>query len=468
MLGVTTGRSGGYCHGISRRSFVKVGVAGMAFADPATILRARAMSGPRAHAAAVSAGGGCPKSTSVILLWLDGGPSHLDLYDMKPDAPAEVRGIWRPIRTNVPGIEISELFPRQAQVADLFSIVRSLHHDNGDHFTAAHFMLTGRGGPNGSSTPGRSPSVGAIATRVCGPRRAGMPAYVSVPHASSVGLRPGYFGGNYLGADANPFETEGDPNAAAFKVRNLVLPEGLSLGRLEDRDGLRRRIDRLSRALDTSGAMDSLDRFQAEACGLVGGAAAREAFDVAAEPDAIRDRYGRTTFGQSTLLARRLVEAGATFVTVHSGGWDHHWDLQKGMETRLPEVDAAVATLLEDLRDRGRLDSTMVVLCGEFSRTPRMNDGGNGGPPGSKGTPGRDHWGNAMFALVAGGGIQGGRIVGSTDARGERPKERPLTPFDLHATMYHVLGVDPHTHFVDHAGRPVPAIDSGAVISELF
>ena len=459
MLDVTMGTAGGYCHGLSRRNFVKVGVAGMASVGPAAILEARA--------AAVAAGA-ARRDTSVILLWLDGGPSHIDLYDLKPDAPAEVRGIWKPVRTNVPGIEISELFPRQARVADLFSLVRSLHHDNGDHFTAAHYMLTGRGGPNGSNTAGRSPSVASIATRMCGPRRPGMPAYVAVPYASSVGLRPGYFAGNYLGADANPFETDGDPNAAAFRVRDLALPDGVSLGRFGDRDGLRQRIDRLARALDTSGMMDTMDRFQAEACGLVSGGAAREAFDIDREPDTLRDRYGRTTFGQGALLARRLVEAGCTFVTVHSGGWDHHWDLQKGMESRLPEVDAAVATLLEDLRDRGRLDTTMVVLCGEFSRTPRMNDGGNGGPPGSMGTPGRDHWGSAIFALVAGGGVRGGRVVGSTDARGERPKDRPLTPFDLHATIYHVLGVDPATQFLDHAGRPVPAIDSGSVISELF
>lgn len=465
MLSVTTGSAAGPCNRLARRSFVKIGAAGMAAVGLPEILAARAASAPDS---AGSPGGTGRKDTSVILLWLDGGPSHLDLYDLKPEAPAEVRGIWRPIRTNVAGIEISELFPRQAKVADRFSLVRSLHHDNGDHFTAAHFMLTGRGGPNGSSTPGRYPSVGSIATHVTGPRRAGMPPYVSVPHASSVGLRPGYFGGNYLGAEANPFETEGDPNASAFRVRNLLLPDGLSLGRFGDRDSLRRRLDGLAREVDASGLVDSMDRFQAEAVGLVTGRAARAAFDVAEEPDALRDRYGRTTFGQSALLARRLVEAGCTFVTVHSGGWDHHWDLQKGMETRLPEVDAAVATLLEDLHDRGRLDSTMVVLCGEFSRTPRMNDGGNGGPPGSKGTPGRDHWGNAIFALVAGGGIRGGRVVGSTDAKGERPKDRPLTPFDLHATIYRVLGVDPKTHFLDRSGRPVPAIDSGSPIEELF
>jgi len=443
--------------GGSRRTFLRVGMAGMASLGVADLLRARA---------ATAASGRGPKDTAVILLWLDGGPSHMDLYDLKPDAPAEYRGIWRPIRTNVPGMEIGELLPAQARVADKFSIIRSLHHDNGDHFTAAHYVLTGRGGPNGAATAGKSPGIGAIAGTLCGPRTAGMPPYVAVPYASSVGLRPGYFGGNYLGARSNPFEVEGDPNAKDFRVRDLA--PGVSLGRLGDRDGLRGTLDRLRRDADASGIVDSMDAFQREAFSLVTSDAARRAFDVSAEDDRTRDLYGRTGFGQSALLARRLVEAGSTFVTVHSGGWDHHWDLEKGLVARMPEIDVAVAGLLSDLSDRGMLDRTMVILCGEFSRTPRMNDGGNGGPPRSMGTPGRDHWGNAMFALVAGGGIKGGRIVGSTDARGEHVKDRPVTPFDLHATVYHVLGVDPSTHFLDHTGRPVPIVDRGEVISELF
>jgi len=458
MLTVGTGAAGGYCHGLRRRSFVGLGVAGMASVGLPGVLEARA---------AGRAAGLPARDTAVILLWLDGGPGHLDLYDLKPEAPAEYRGIWRPIRTVVPGMEISELFPRQAKVADRFSLIRSLHHDNGDHFTAAHYVLTGRGGPNGSNTAGRNPGVGAIAARQCGPRQPGMPAYVAVPYASSVGLRPGYFGGSYLGAQWNPFETDGDPAAAGFQVRNLAAPVGFSLGRLADRTGLQRSLDAVRRRVDAGGTA-VMDRFQAEAYDLVTSPAARRAFDLALEPDPVRDRYGRTSFGQSALLARRLVEAGSTFVTVHSGGWDHHWDLEAGMNSRLPEVDAAVAALLGDLADRGQLERVLVVLCGEFSRTPKMNDGGNGGPPRSKGTPGRDHWGHAMFALVAGGGIRGGRVVGSTDARGERPRDRPVTPFDLHATIYHVLGADPRAHFLDHGGRPVPATDAGQVITELF
>ncbi len=459
MLRIEAGNSRKYCDGMSRRSFVQLGVAGMAAAGLPAILRAKAAS---------AASGQPRKDTSVILLWLDGGPGHMDTYDMKPEAPAEYRGLWNPIRTNVPGMEITELFPRQAKVADKFSIVRSLHHDTGDHFTGGHYMLTSRGGASGADTTGKSPSIGSIVTKTLGPRRPGMPAHVAVPYAASIGLRPGYFGANYLGLAHNPFETNGDPNAANFKVDNIQLAGALTVDRLEDRHGLLRRFDRLRRDVDRSGTMDTMDRFDRSAFELVTGDSARKAFDISSEEPSIRDLYGRTSWGQSTLLARRLVEAGSTFVTVHMGGWDHHWDLKAGMQNYLPQVDMLVSGLFTDLAQRGRLDQTLVILCGEFSRTPRMNNGGNGGPAGSMGTPGRDHWGNAMFCLLGGGGIQGGRIVGSTNRLGEAPKDRPLEPCDIHATIYHTLGIDPHQNFLNHSGRPVPAIDRGEVIAELL
>jgi hypothetical protein len=409
------------------------------------------------------------KDTAVILLWLDGGPSHLDLYDMKPEAPAEYRGIWSPIKTNVSGIEITELFPLQAKLADKFSIVRSLHHDSGDHFTGGHFMLTSRGaGVNGLDNAGRYPSIASIATKLCGPRKPGLPANVAVPYAMSIGLRPGYFGANYLGPAHNPFETEGDPNADNFRVNNLNLAGGLTIDRLDDRRGLLTRIDETRRVIDSRGTVDAMDRFDRAAYELVSGPAARKAFDISREDPRLRDRYGRNPWGQSTLLARRLVEAGSTWVSVHFGGWDHHWDLQAAMENYLPKVDAAVSALFEDMSRSGLLEKVLVVLCGEFSRTPKMNDGGNGGAPRSMGTPGRDHWGNAMFCLLGGGGVKGGRIVGSTTAKGETPKDRPVTPSDIHATIYQVLGVDPDVTFLNHAGRPVPALDHGDVIEELF
>ena len=408
-----------YCDGMSRRSFLQVGVAGMASLGLGGVLRAAQGGNPDAKRA---------KDTSVILLWLDGGLGHMDTYDMKPEAPAEYRGIWRPIKTNVPGIEITELFPLQAKIADKFSIVRSLHHDDGDHFGGAHRMLTGRGGANGANQDPKYPGIGSIVARTCGPRKPGIPAHVGVPYAMTVGIRPGYLGANYLGRQYDPFEPDGNPNADTYSVGNLDLASsGMTIDRLEDRRGLQSHFDRIRREADASGAMDTMDRFNQNAFELLSSPAARKAFDIAAEEPRIRDMYGRTDWGQSTLLARRLAEAGATFVTVHMGGWDHHWDLQAGMENYLPRLDLAISGLLTDLSQRGTLDKTLVLVCGEFSRTPRMNDGGNGGPPMSKGTPGRDHWGNAMFCLFAGGGTRGGRIVGSTDRLGERPKDRPLT-----------------------------------------
>jgi hypothetical protein len=329
-------------------------------------------------------------------------------------------------------------------------------------------MLTGRGGAKGIDQDPKFPGIGAIATKVLGPRRHGIPAHVAVPYASSVGLRPGYFGGNYLGHQYDPFEPMGDANGEKYRVENLDLAAGLTIERLEDRRQLRAHFDNLRRDADASGAMAAMDRFDQDAFELISGSAARKAFDIGSEDPRVRDLYGRTDWGQSCLVARRLAEAGATFVTVFSAGWDHHWDLQGGYENYLPKLDRAISGLFTDLAQRGSLEKILVVVCGEFSRTPRMNDGGNGGPPRSKGTPGRDHWGNAMFCLLGGGGVKGGRIVGSTDRLGERPKDRPLTPNDIHQTIYHVLGVDPKTHFLDHSGRPVPAVDGGEPIRELF
>lgn len=459
-LRIDAGGSGRYCDGLSRRSFVQLGVAGMASLGLGDVLRAKELS-------AVSGGGATARS--AILIWLDGGPSHLDLYDMKPQAPAEVRGLWSPIRTNVPGIEITELFPLQAQCADKFSIVRSLHHDTGDHFAGGHRMLTTKDmGVSGANNTGKFPSLGSIIARERGPNRRGMPAYISVPVASSIGLVPGYFGGNWLGGHLDPFQTGGDPNKSDFTVQNLNLAPGLSVERLDDRRTLYASLDRIPRTLDSHGTFESLDQFDRDAYEFVSGKQAREAFDMSREDDKTRDQYGRHSWGQSVLLARRLIEAGSTFVTVHFGGWDHHWNLKSGMDSYLPRVDAAVSALFTDLAERGLLDSTLVILCGEFSRTPRMNNGGNGGPPLSMGTPGRDHWGNAMFCLLGGGGIRGGQIVGSTDARGERPLTRAVRPEHIHATIYRAMGIDPALQLLDHSGRPTPVLDDPTPIHELL
>jgi len=457
MLTLNMDRQAGHAGPIGRRSFLKVGASGLAGFSLADIARARA-----ATPASTS-------DTSVILFWLDGGPSHMDLYDLKPDAPAEYRGIWKPIKTTVPGMDISEMFPRQARTAHRMSIIRSLHHGTGDHFAGGHRILTGKDlGVSGANNAPKFPSLGAIASMQLGPRKPGMPAYVGLPNASSIGLVPGYFGGHFLGKAFDPYMPGGDPNSPRYSVKNLDLAGGLSLQKLDDRRALQQRFDQVSGALDRSETVRAMDKFDQQALDFVRGAAARTAFQVDREDIRLRDRYGRTSWGQSALVARRLVEAGSTFVTLTYGGWDHHWDLQKGMENYLPQVDAAVSALLEDLDDRGMLEKTLVMVMGEFSRTPKMNDGGNGGPPRSMGTPGRDHWGNAMFCVMAGGGIQGGRIVGATEKLGQAPRLRPVTPAELHATVYKVLGIRPDLVLTDPTGRPVSPLDQAKPVEELF
>jgi hypothetical protein len=449
-----------YCDGLSRRSFLQLGVAGMAAVGLPQLLRAKEQS---------AAANGTTTNTSVILLWLDGGPSHMDLYDMKPDAPAEYRGLWKPIKTRVPGMDVTELFPKQARITDKFSIVRSLHHDTGDHFAAGHRMITTKDmGVSGANPEQKFPGLGAIVSREVGPRKRGMPAYVGVPSIYSIGLTPGYWGGHMLGAHHNPFQTNSDPNTSSFTVPNLNLAQGLTVGRLEDRRSLTQHFDSARRVLDRLPEAQAMNKFEREAFEFVSGQAARRAFDVNKEDPRLRDEYGRHTWGQSTLLARRLVEAGATFVSVLYAGWDHHWDLKAGMERYLPMVDGAVSALFRDLDDRGLLDSTLVVLCGEFSRTPKMNDGGNGGAPMSMGTPGRDHWGNSMFCLLGGGGVKGGQVVGSTDRLGTAPHTRPLLPANVHATIYEVLGIDPKLQLLDPSGRPVQVLDDPTPIHELL
>lgn len=461
MMRIDLGRTGPYCDNHSRRSFLQAGMAGMAGLSLPGLLQAKSVTAAR--------NGGGKKNTSVILIWLDGGPSHMDTYDMKPDAPELYRGIWKPVTTRVPGFNITEMFPHQAGITDKFSVIRSIHHDTGDHFAGAHRMLTAKAmGVSGANTTPRFPSIGSIATRAAGSRKPGVPPYASVPVASSVGLVPGYFGGQMIGMQYDPFQTGGDPNSKGFSADGLTLGQGLSIKRLEDRQSLMGHIDTARRGFEQWSKDTAVDEFTEQAFELVTGPVARNAFKLDNEDPRMRDRYGRHTPGQSMLLARRLVEAGVTFVTVHLGGWDHHWDLKSGYDNYLPKVDQPVAALFQDLEQRGMLETTLVLLCGEFSRTPKMNDGGNGGPPGKMGTPGRDHWGNSMSVLIGGGGVQGGRLIGSTDRLGTFPQTRPLTPSNLHATIYNVLGIDPNIELTDPEGRPMVVLDDPTPIHELF
>lgn len=459
MLTVWGQKRRGACDGVPRRDFLRAGVLGLTGLGLSDVLRLRA---------AASAGGqAAPNRKSVILYWLDGGPTHMETYDPKPEAPAEYRGMFGAIETSAPGIRVNELLIEHAKVMDKVSLIRSMHHNHGDHFAAAHWMLTGYLGSNANALDPQYPAAGAIISKVLGPKVAGLPPYVSVPYSATIGLRPGYNSAAYLGVAHDPFDVNADPSAESFQVQNLNLPDALSLERLDDRRGLLDNLDRIRREADQSGLMNGMDRFSQQAFDMVMGERARRAFDLASEDPRLRDRYGRDSYGQSALLARRLVEAGVTFVTIHNGGWDHHWDLESGMKSRLPSMDRSIATLIADLDERGLLDETIVLVMGEFGRTPRLNDGGNGGPPGSMGTPGRDHWGNVMSLLIGGGRIRGGQVVGASNAKGEFPAERPIKPADLLATLYHLLGVDLKLHFYNRAGRPVPINNDGEVIHEL-
>jgi hypothetical protein len=340
---------------------------------------------------------------------------------------------------------------------DKLAIVRSLHHDNGDHFAGAHWMLTGYFGSNAAKLDPEYPSAGSIVAKLRGPNQPGVPSYVAVPVAASVGLTPGYNSGAYLGPAFNPFQTGGDPNQAGFSVRNLTLPNGITVGHLDDRKRLLTSFDRLRRDIDGTGLADSMDKFQAEAYEMISGARAREAFDLSREDPRLRDRYGRHTWAQSCLLARRLVKAGVTFVTVHMGGWDDHATIKEAMHNKLPILDNAVGSLVEDLDRTGLYDKTAICVCGEFGRTPLVNA-----------SAGRDHWGQAMSVLMGGGGIKGGTVVGATNIKGEAPKDRACGPEDMLATLYKVLGIDTTIQFVDKTGRPHPILNKGEALPELI
>ncbi|HYF00265.1 MAG TPA: DUF1501 domain-containing protein, partial [Planctomycetota bacterium] len=315
----------------SRRDFLQLGAAGLTSLSLPRLLRAE----PR-------------RDTRVILLWLEGGPSHMDLWDMKPDAPAEYRGFWRPIRTKVDGIQVSETLPGHARVADKFSIIRTLHHEDPDHIGSAHILLTGRVGPTIADQAPKHPSAGSIVARLAGARRPGLPPYVVTPRGGK------YHDAHYAGQAYNPFETGGDPNSKAFKIQNLSMPEGLSVERLDDRRALRRSFDALRRSAEKSQA-ESFDKFEQQAFELVTSKAVREAFSLSSETEANRARYGRNDWGQSVLLAKRLAEAGVTYTTVNMGGWDQHGDIKAKMEDYLPKLDMAVSALFQDLAASGSL-----------------------------------------------------------------------------------------------------------------
>ncbi len=414
--------------------------------------------------------------TSVIILWMRGGPSHIDMWDMKPDAPAEYRGEFEPVSTKIPGIQLCEHLPKTAACLDQWSIIRSMHHrkEDGlaDHSSGDQICFTGY--PSARDPSGNiSPSVGSIVKRQVQSLNTSMPAYVMVPK-----MVPGTDAA-YLGAAYRPFETIADPASdVAFDVPNLRAPEGISVERLGSRKALRGEVDRLRRQVDSSGIMAAMDEFDRQAWEMVTGDRARKAFDFAAEPASVRERYGifpgyRSTrvfaggdapnWGQRVLLARRLVEAGVRLVTVDCRWWDTHednfWSLKNEF---LPRWDLAYSALIEDLKQRGLLERTLVVAWGEMGRMPRINTRAGAG------MGGRDHWPNAMSVAIAGGGVKGGRVVGSTDSKGSVPKDNPKIPQDVLATIYRHLGVDTNQSYLDNSGRPLQVLPAGKPIDELF
>jgi uncharacterized protein (DUF1501 family) len=434
------------CGGPSRRDFVRLGTAslfgfGLTLPD---LLRAQTASRPA-------------RDISLILVFLKGGLSTIDTLDMKPDAPAEFRGDFRPINTNVTGVQVCEHLPRLARHLDKFSLIRSFRHHNSDHGPADHFMLTGyfpQAGFNPSLSPNNQrPAHGSIIARKLG-ARGGVPPYVCLPH-----MHPSA-GPAYLGSAVAPFVIEADPNAPNFVVPDIVPPPALAADRLEARQRLLRQMDRFEQTAQARANrhVQAVSDFQRAAFTLMTSPQARRAFDIHAEPERLRDEYGRNSLGQSCLMARRMVEAGVRCVTIDHSNWDTHDNnfvtLRRDL---LPALDGALSTLFRDLTERGLLASTLVVVTGEFGRTPRINR-----------NAGRDHWGPAFTVALGGGGIRGGRVIGGSDARAERPADNPHGPEDLAATMYRLFGIDPNDEFYTPEGRPVRIVNNGRVIHELL
>jgi hypothetical protein len=408
------------------------------------------------------------KAKSVILIFNCGGPSHLDLWDPKPEAVDTIRGPFRPIRTNVPGVHVSELLPQLARRADKYAIVRSVHHEHTSHNSAMYWSIVGHPyridstliNPSRQDLPSLGTLVGWLAQR--DGYSGAVPPYVITPWPHCDSLRyitPGQFGG-CLGPKNDPFVLNTDPNADGFKVPDIGLTEGLTADRLTERRSLLRRIEGRSLPIDAPEARE-LDVYNAKAFSMVTSTELQKAFDLSLEPDSVRDRYGRHTWGQSHLLARRLVEAGAPFVTTVNGRgivWDTHQDNFNRMKnTLVPPMERAFAALLDDLSERGLLDSTLVLWMGDFGRTPAINK-----------DAGRDHWPSCFSAVLAGGGIRGGQVVGESDATGSYPKSHAVTPADLHATVLSALGYDPQgTTYLTADGRPLP-LSEGRPVAPLL
>ncbi|MBG87976.1 MAG: hypothetical protein CMO80_13885 [Verrucomicrobiales bacterium] len=430
-------------HSVSRREALRVGgltALGLSLPD---ILRAKAAANPK-------------REVNCILLWMLGGPSHIDMYDLKPDAPSEIRGIFSPISTNVRGTQIGELMPNMAKCADKFSIIRSMHSYTATHGKGDFHLMSG----NPYSRTLVPPGFGAMISRQQEQAPRSTPPFVQVGSLNSPEYgEPGRAG--YLGRVFDPFVVEPNPNAASFKV-NAFMPN-VGAGRMGQRKGL---LDALEAFQSTTERQQeqlrSYDGFQERAFSMITSPTAKNAFDIKQEPEKVRDRYGRNRVGQGMLLARRLVEAGVRFVTVKGYiryGWDHHPEVFPRLKTEVPVYDQAYAALLNDLHERGMTDNTLVITAGEFGRTPRLNNDPR--------APGRDHWSRAFSLTLGGGGINTGAVIGATDRIGGEVTDRPVSVPDFARTVYHALGLDPMAKLYTRDGRPMYALPEGKVIEEL-
>ncbi len=436
MFDLTTGQASD-CRGVSRRQFLRVGGLSAFGLTLSSYLRAS------------DAKPQTPKS--CILLWMQGGPSHHETFDPKPDAPAEIRGEFGTIPTTLSGVRIAEHLPLLAKQTDKYSIIRGHDPKNGSHGTADHLMMSGH--PFNAALP--FPCFGSVVARERGYQN-GMFPFVQLGRSIDRRFNGGVAG--FLGDQFNPFEVGEDPNAPIFKVRDLSLGSDPERVRLERRYAMLNEIDRYQKNVEENApAVKTRDVFYEKAHSLITSPAAKRAFDLAQEPTKVRDMYGRNTLGQSCLLARRLIEAGVHFVTVTNGGWDTHQNNFKSLKDRLlPPLDRGYSALLQDLHERGMLENTLVVWFGDFGRTPKVNP-----------SAGRDHWATAGVACMGGGGVKMGEVVGATNALGEFVIDDPVTPQDLAATIYHTMGIPLHTWYRAQDGRPIELVPTGKPIRQL-
>ncbi|MFT5468953.1 MAG: hypothetical protein ACI8UO_004066 [Verrucomicrobiales bacterium] len=439
-----------FCDRVSRRDLLRVGAAGALGLNFTTQQLLAAQAGSKVI-------DGSKDDVSFIFVFLKGGLSTIDTFDMKPNSPIEVRGPFKEMATNIPGTRICDQLPNVAKIMDKFSTIKSFTHRNAGHGPADHYMFTGyhpAPGFNIAQKPNNQhPSMGSVIASQLGPR-GGIPPYMALPRMHNSASSA------YLGAEAAPFAIESDPNSPDFAVPDLSPPLSVDAKRLDDRRGLLEQVDRFQKSAEQAANKDAreLGVFAERATDLMTSTQAKEAFDISQESEKIRDAYGRTTLGQSCLMARRLVEAGVRCVSVEHANWDTHYQNFRVLEQDLlPRLNVSMAALFTDLEDRGMLEKTLVVVTGEFGRTPVINK-----------DAGRDHWSRCFSVMLGGGGIQGGRSLGKSDKWASDPAEDPYGPEDLCATAYHLLGISPHSEMLTPDGRPVMLTNNGRVINDLL